>query len=50
VVIELSSPLPSFQLQRMQIKEGSFWAVANEDAFASADFFGELEKTFAHFL
>ena len=47
-----SSPLPPclpqpLQVQRAQVKEGSFWAVANEEVFASNEFFQELEKTFA---
>ena len=47
-----SSPLPTclpqpLQVQRAQVKEGSFWAVANEEVFASTEFFQELEKTFA---
>ena len=38
-------PLP-FQLQRQQLNQNSFWVTTNEDAFASMDLFGDLEKTF----
>ena len=31
----------------MQMKSDSFWARANEEAFASHDFFQDIEKTFA---
>ena len=35
------------QIQPMQMKTDSFWARANEDAFASHDLFQDIEKAFA---
>lgn len=34
------------QVPQQQLNQNSFWVTANEEAFASTDLFGDLEKTF----